>query len=97
MLPVLSLGIKVVSVAVKVIKIEILVPEIKTHGISVNKLVASKYVQLFLSAYLTSALNKKTTEELLLHVVLCPPHVSGIPIHYVCINFGHFLLLKISK
>lgn len=51
----LSLGIKVVSIAVKVIQIEVLVPETKTHGISVNKLVASKYVQLFLSAYLISA------------------------------------------
>lgn len=70
MLPVLSLGIKVVSIAVKVIQIEVLVPETKTHGISVNKLVVSKYVQLFLSAYLINALNKKPTEELLLHVGL---------------------------
>lgn len=70
MLPVLSLGIQVVSVAVKVIKMEVLVPETKTHDISVNKLVASKYVQLFLSAYLINALNKKPTEEILLHVGL---------------------------
>lgn len=62
----LSLGIKVVSIAVKVIQIEVLVPETKTHGISVNELMASKYVQLFLSAYAINALNKKQQKELLL-------------------------------
>lgn len=37
-LPVLSLWIKFVRVAVKVIQIQVMVPESKTHGISVNKL-----------------------------------------------------------
>lgn len=58
MLPVLSPGVKFVSVAVKVIQIQVLVLETKTHGISVNKLVMFKYVQLLLLAYLITVLKQ---------------------------------------
>lgn len=54
----LSPGVKFVSVAVKVIQIQVLVLETKTHGISVNKLVMFKYVQLLLLAYLITVLKQ---------------------------------------
>lgn len=58
MLPVLSPGVKFVSVTVKVIQIQVLVLETKTHGISVNKRVMFKYVQLLLLAYLITVLKQ---------------------------------------
>lgn len=42
-LPVLSLGIKFISVTVKAIQIQILALETKSHYVSVNKLVMFKY------------------------------------------------------
>lgn len=83
MLPVLSPGVKFVSVAVKVIQIQVLVLETKIHGISVNKLVMFKYVQLLLLAYLITF---KTSQQ-------------KNPLSSVFIiqgEFSNFLFLKIS-
>lgn len=78
----LSPGVKFVSVAVKVIQIQVLVLETKTHGISVNKLVMFKYVQLLLLAYLITF---KTSQQ------------KNPPSSVIIIQgeFSNFLFLKI--